>query len=203
MEAQMNFLLEPNVAYLILLSGVLLGLMAIVTPGTGLLEVGSLFCLALAGYAVYNLSFNWWALVILVLSIVPFIYAVQKPKREPYLVLSIFLLVVGSVFMFTVGGWKPAVNPFIALATSVLLSAFLWIAVRKTVQAAAARPAHDLEGLVGSTGEARSKIHGEGSVYIAGEMWSAKSDQTIPAGSSIRVVRREGFILVVEKNQTN
>ena len=195
----MDFLLEPNIAYLILLSGVLLGLMAIVTPGTGLFEVGAFFCLALAGYAVYNLSFNWWALMLLVLSIVPFIYAIQKPKRELYLGFSIFLLVIGSVFMFAVDGWKPAVNPFVALVTSGLLSAFLWIVVRKTVQAASARPVHDLETLVGSIGEARSKIREEGSVYISGEMWSAKSDSLIPEGSSIRVVRREGFILVVEK----
>jgi membrane-bound serine protease (ClpP class) len=196
----MDFLLEPNIAYLILLGGVLLGLMAIVTPGTGLFEIGAFFCLALAGYAVYNLSFNWWALVILVLSIIPFIYAIQKPKRELYLGISIFLLVVGSVFMFAVDGWKPAVNPFVALVTSGLLSAFLWVVVRKTTQAASARPVHDLETLIGSSGEAKSKIHEEGSVYIAGEMWSAKSDSPIPAGSSIRVVRREGFILVVEKD---
>lgn len=196
----MDFLLEPNVAYLILLSGVLLGLMAIVTPGTGLFEVGAFFCLALAGYAVYNLSFNWWALVILVLSIVPFIYAIQKPKRELYLGSSILLLVLGSMFLFAVDGWKPAVNPFVALVTSGLLSAFLWIVVRKTVQAASTRPVHDLETLAGLLGEARSKIHEEGSVYVAGEMWSARSDKAIPAGSSIRVVRREGFILVVEKN---
>jgi membrane-bound ClpP family serine protease len=200
MEAQMNFLLEPNVAYLILLSGVLLGLMAIVTPGTGLFEVGAFFCLALAGYAVYNLSFNWWALVILVLSIVPFIYAVQRPKRELYLGFSILLLVVGSMFLFAADGWMPAVNPFVALVASGLLSAFLWIVVRKTTQAAGARPVHDLETLVGSSGEAKSRIYEEGSVYVAGEMWSARSDQAIPAGSSIRVVRREGFILVVEKN---
>jgi len=196
----MDFLLEPNIAYLILLSGVLLGLMAIVTPGTGLFEVGAFFCLALAGYAVYNLSFNWWALVILVLSIVPFIYAIQKPKRELYLGSSILLLVLGSMFLFAVDGWKPAVNPFVALVTSGLLSAFLWIVVRKTVQAASTRPVHDLETLAGLLGEARSKIHEEGSVYVAGEMWSARSDKAIPAGSSIRVVRREGFILVVEKN---
>ena len=195
----MDFLLEPNVAYLILLSGVLLGLMAIVTPGTGLFEVGAFFCLALAGYAVYNLSFNWWALVILILSIVPFIYAIQKSGRELYLGISILLLVVGSVFLFAVDGWKPAVNPFVALVTSGLLSAFLWIAVRKTTQAAGARPIHDLELLIGSVGEAKSKIQEDGSVYVAGEMWSAKSDSLIPAGSSIRVVRREGFILVVEK----
>ncbi len=195
----MDFLLQPNVAYLILLSGVLLGLMAIVTPGTGLFEVGAFFCLALAGYAVYNLSFNWWALVILVLSIVPFIYAIQKPKREIYLGLSILLLVIGSVFMFAVDGWKPAVNPYIALVTSGLMSTFLWIVVQKTVQAAEAHPVHDLQTLVGAIGEAKSDIHEDGSVYVAGEMWSAKSDSPISDGSSIRVVRREGFILVVEK----
>jgi membrane-bound serine protease (ClpP class) len=199
LEAQMEFLLEPNVAYLILLSGILLGMMALVTPGTGLFEVGAFFCLALAGYAVYNLSFNWWALVILVLSILPFIYAIQRPKRENYLGLSILLLVIGSVFMFAVDGWKPAVNPLVALVTSGLLSVFLWIVVRKTVQAAEARPAHDLEMLVGAIGEARSNVHEDGSVYVAGELWSAKSNNPIPDGSAIRVVRREGFILVVEK----
>ena len=35
---------------------------------------------------------------------------------------------------------------------------------------------------------------------LHGEMWSARSDKAIPAGSPIRVVRREGFILVVEKD---
>jgi membrane-bound ClpP family serine protease len=133
------------------------------------------------------------------LSIVPFIYAIQKPKRELYLGLSIALLVAGSVFLFAVDGWKPAVNPFVAFVASGLMASFLWIAVRKIVQAAGARPTHDLEMLVGSSGEARSNIKEDGSVYIAGEMWSARSDKSISAGSTIRVVRREGFILVVEK----
>jgi membrane-bound serine protease (ClpP class) len=203
MEAQMDFLLEPNVAYLILLSGVLLGLMAIVTPGTGLFEIGAFFCLALAGYAIYNLSFNWWAIVLLGLSIVPFIYSIQKPKREPYLGFSIFLLVIGSVFLFAVDGWKPAVNPFVALVSSGLLSVFLWIVVQKTVQAAGARPVHDLETLVGSSGEARSNIQKDGSVQVCRELWSARSEIFIPAGSTIRVVRREGFILVVEKSNSH
>ncbi|MBI5943349.1 MAG: hypothetical protein HY864_03195 [Chloroflexi bacterium] len=195
----MDILLEPNIAYLILLGGIFLGLMAIVSPGTGVFEVGALFCLALAGYAVYNMSFNWWAIVLLALSIVPFIYSIQKPKRELYLGISILLLVAGSVFLFAVDGWKPAVDPLVSLAASGLVAAFLWIAVRKTVQAAGARPVHDLEALAGLLGEARSRIHQDGSVYVAGELWSARSDKAIPAGSPIRVVRREGFILVVEK----
>jgi membrane-bound serine protease (ClpP class) len=164
-----------------------------------MLEVGAFFCLALTGYTVYNLPFNWWALIILVLSIVPFIYAVQKPKREIYLGLSILLLVIGSVFLFAVDGWKPTVNPVVALIASGFLSAFLWIVVRKTVQAASALPAHNLETLIGKIGDARTAIYTEGSVQVGGEMWSARSDELISAGSKVRVLGRNGFVLVVEK----
>ncbi len=193
----MEFLLEPNVAYLILVAGVMLGFMAIVSPGTGLFEVGAFFCLVLAGYAVYNLSFNWWALVLLVLSLIPFVYAIRKPKRELYLGLSILLLVAGSVFLFPNGGIT-AVNPFVALMASVLMSVFLWVAVRKSIEASAARPSHDLDTLVGKVGEARTRVLDDGSVQVAGELWSARSETAIPAGSSIRVVRRDGFVIVVE-----
>ena len=195
----MDFLLDPNVAYLILLGGVLLAMMSLASPGTGLFEIGAFFCIALAGYAIYNLSFNWWALLLMGLSIVPFVYAIQKPKREIYLALSILLLVIGSVFMFPRTADQAIVNPFVAIIASGLVAGFLWIAVRKSVEATSAKPAHDLAALVGQIGEARTKINDEGSVLVAGEMWSARSDEPIPAGSSIRVLRREGFILIVEK----
>ena len=196
----MEFLLDPNIAYLFLLAGVLLGLMAIITPGTGMLEVGAFFCLALAGYAVYNLSFNLWALIVLILSIIPFVFAIQKPKRERYLALSIVGLVVGSVFLFATDGWQPAVNPMLALISSVLYSGFIWIAVQKTLQAAHERPAHDLSALIGQSGEAKTRIRTEGSVQVAGELWSARSEKSIPSGSTIKVIAREGFVLVVEKS---
>ena len=111
----MDFLLEPNVAYLILLAGVMLGFLALVTPGTGLFEVAAFFCIVLAGYAVYNLSFNWWALVLLLLSVLPFVYAIQKPKRELYLGIAILLLILGSVFMFPSETGPFAVNPAVSV----------------------------------------------------------------------------------------
>jgi len=195
----MDFLLEPNIAYLILLASVLLGFMALVSPGTGLFEIGAFFSIALAGYAVYNLSFNWWALVLLVLSIVPFVYAIQKPKREIYLGLAILLIIVGSMFMFPRIEGKASVNPLVAITASSLVAGFLWIAVRKSIEAGSVRPSHDLEALVGQVGEARTDIHEEGSVQVGGEMWSARSASLIPKGSPVRVVRRDGFVVVVEK----
>lgn len=197
----MDFLLNPNIAYLILLGGVLMVMMALASPGTGLFEIGAFFFIALSGYMIYRLSFNWWALVILSVSIIPFIYALQKPKREMFLALSILLLVIGSVFMFPRTDEQGAVNPVVAILGSALVTGFVWIAVRKTVEAATVRPAHDLQGLVNQTGEARTKVHTEGSVQVAGELWSAKSEKPIAAGSPIRVIRRDGFILIVEKTE--
>jgi membrane-bound serine protease (ClpP class) len=196
----MDFLLDPNVAYLVLLGAVLLAMLSLATPGTGLFEIGAFFCLLLAGYAIYQLSFNWWALILLGLSIVPFVYAIQKPKRELYLALSILLLVFGSVFIFPRTGNQSIVNPFVAIAGSALVAGFLWIAVRKSMEVAGTKPAHSLDNLVGKIGEARTKVEEEGSVQVEGELWSARSEKAIPAGSSIRVLSRDGFVLIVEKH---
>jgi membrane-bound serine protease (ClpP class) len=196
----MDFVLNPNVAYLFLIGGVLLAMLALAAPGTGLIEIAAFFCLVLAAYAVYNLSFNWWALLLLVLSIVPFVYALRKPKRELFLALAILLLILGSVFMFPRTSSSGSVNPLVAVIASTFVAGFLWVAVRKSVEAAGTKPLHDLDRLVGQVGEARTKIEEEGSVLIGGELWSAKSDKAIAAGSPVRVVRRDGFVLIVEKN---
>ena len=196
----MNFLLDPNVAYLLVIGGVLLAMLALAAPGTGLLEVAAFFCMVLAGYAVYNLAFNWWALLLLALSVIPFVYSLQKPKREVFVALSILLLIAGSIFMFQRTANGNTVNPLVAIAASVLVAGFLWVAAQKSAQAASARPMHDLNALVGQVGEARTKVEEEGSVLVAGELWSAKSDKAIAAGSLVRVIRRDGFVLIVEQN---
>ena len=200
----MEFLLNPNVAYVLLVVGFLLALLAIVTPGTGLLEVGALFLLALAGYGVYKLGLNFWALIILVLSVIPFVYAIRKPKREWFLALSILGIVVGSLYLFPSDNWLPVVNPIEAVIMSALVAGFIWFVARKMIQLQALRPKHDLGGLIGQTGEAKTEVHESGSVQVAGELWSARSEKPLPAGSFVRVVAREGFTLVVEQdNQIN
>jgi membrane-bound ClpP family serine protease len=155
--------------------------------------------LVLAGYAVYYLSINLWALIILALSTLPFIYALRKPKREIFLALSILGLVIGSIFLFTNENGGPAVNWILALVSSVLYAGFMWVVVRKTLQAAHAQPTHDLATLIGQVGEAKTRIHEEGSVQVAGELWSAHSKTSIPIGTPVRVVSRQGFILEVSK----
>ena len=79
------------------------------------------------------------------------------------------------------------------------MSGFVWIVAQKAIEADRVRPTHDLEALIGEIGEARSTISDEGSVQVAGELWSAKSEQPIPEGSKVRVLGRDGFSLKVEQ----
>jgi membrane-bound serine protease (ClpP class) len=193
----MNLLFDPNIAYLLLILGSVLLLLAIVTPGTGLLEIGASFLLIIAGYATYHIGFNLWALIVLVLALIPFVYAIQRPKREWALAVSILCLIAGSLYLFPSKGFLPAVNPVLAVVVSLSVAGFLWLVIRKVGAAYHARPLQDLKGLIGQTGEAKTQVHDEGSVQVASELWSARSEKSIPAGSRVRIISREGFVLVV------
>ncbi|HSF81468.1 MAG TPA: NfeD family protein [Anaerolineales bacterium] len=192
-------LLNPNFAYLFLVAGFFLAILAMLTPGTGILEIGALFAFVFAGWAVYNLPINYWALVVLILGVIPFLFAVRRSGQYIYLGLSILALVIGSAYLFRGEvWWQPAVNPVLAAIVSLLTGGFLWIITRKTIEVSLTRPSHDLEALLGLVGEAKTDIHEEGSLQVAGELWSATSSTLIPAGAHARVIGREGFMLQVE-----
>jgi membrane-bound serine protease (ClpP class) len=148
---------------------------------------------------MYNLPINIWALVLLVVGVVPFLLALRKSRRNVFLVIAILSNVIGASFLFKGDAWwQPAVNPILAVIISILTGGYLWIAITKVLEVERSRPAHDANALIGEQGEAKTEIHDEGSVQVDGELWSARSEQVIPPGSRIRVVRRDGFILVVE-----
>ena len=194
----MDLFLNPNVAYLLLVIGLVMAILALFAPGTGLLETGALFAIVLAGYAIYNLPINAWALVVLALGIFPFLLALRKSRQYIYLALSLVALVIGSVFLFRQPDGQPAIHPALAVITSITAVGMLWLMARKGLEAMHRKPAQDLGRLVGMTGKAHTDIAAEGSAYVAGEEWSARSKTRIPAGSAVRVIAREGLVLQVE-----
>ena len=96
----MNFLTDPNIAFVLLVSGFVLATLALFAPGTGLVELGALFALALAAYSLASLPINVWALVILILGVIPFVLAMRKTRHWVFLLIGIAALVVGSIFVF-------------------------------------------------------------------------------------------------------
>ena len=197
----MELLQNPNITYLLLAGGLIFAVLALAAPGTGVLEIGALFVLGLAGWglATYNLPINAWSLVVLMAGLVLFFLAVRRPKQLYLLVISILAVMAGSAFLFRSQTWYiPAVDPFLAATVSLLSGCFFWVAARKVMEAAKTRPVHDLDGLIGAKGEAKTFIFKEGSVQVEGELWSARSDQPIHSGSAVRVLERDGFTLKVE-----
>jgi len=195
----MDILLDPNVAYLILVAGFLVAILALFSPGTGFLELAAILALLLAGYAIYTLPINGWALVVLAVGVFPFLLAVRKSGRWIFLIGSIIALVVGSVFLFRSETGSPAVHPVLAMVVSVITIGFLWVVARKSLEAIEIRPVHDPDALTGAVGVTRTQVHGEGSVYVNGENWSARSPTPIPPNTQVRDDRRDGLMLEVEK----
>ena len=196
-----DFLFDPNIAYLILVGTVLLTMLAVLSPGTGVLEIVALFLWLLSGYIIFSIPINFWALGLLLLGVVLFLLSLRKLRNLVYLGLSIAAVIAGSIFLFDQPGWQPAVNPFLAVIVSIFVAGFVWVVAQRALEAERMIPAHDLQVLIGRVGEARTSINDEGSVQVAGELWSARSDQEIPEGAHVRVVGRDGFSLVVEQIQ--
>ncbi len=194
----MNFLLDPNVAYFLLVFGFLFAVLALFTPGTGILEIGAIFALLLAGYSMLALPINIWALGILILGVFPFLIALKRSHQYWYLVLTIAALVVGTVFMFRTEDGKAAIDPLLAVVVSSVVILVLWVIGRRGIEAISQQPVHDLDRLLGLTGMAGTDIHHEGSLLIGGEEWTAQSKTPIPAGTEVRVVSRAGLVLQVE-----
>jgi membrane-bound serine protease (ClpP class) len=198
---RMEFLQNPNVVYVLLAGGMVFAVLALAAPGTGVLEIVALLILGVAGWSIaaYNMPINWWSLLVLGIGAVLFFFSIRRKQALPLLALSVIAVVLGSAFLFRSENWySPAVNPFLALLVSVLSGVFFWIVGRKAIEASQAQPAHDLEGLIGQTGEAKSSIYREGSVLVNSEMWSAHSDQPIQQGERVRIVGRDGFSLLVQ-----
>lgn len=192
-------LINPDIAYLALVIGFALAILAITAPGTGVLEVLAFALLIFAGYEIANQPFNLWALVLLVVGVFPFMFAVRKSGKWYYLLAAMLAFIIGSVFLFSSDvWWKPVVNPILATFVSILVVGFFWLVVKKGLEALQKRPSHqkDFSKL---SGISRTPIHQEGTVYIGGEEWSAHSKKPIPANKHVKVINKQGFILEVEE----
>jgi membrane-bound serine protease (ClpP class) len=191
-------LIVPNVVYLLLMAGVWLAAMAIVSPGTGLLEVGAVTILVMAGLGALRLPVDLWALGVIGVGVVLFLGALRWRRTALWLVLSALLLSVGSAFLLGMQAGQPAVHPLLAAVISALTVGFFWLSVRRGVLAQRARPLHNPDDLLGQVGDVRSALEPVGSVYVGGELWSARSEHPLTVGTTVRVRGREGLVLLVD-----
>jgi len=101
-----------DVFYLCLVLGLWTAAMALVAPGTGVLEALALLLLAAAGVGMLIWPVNPWAFLPLVLGVAAFVLSfLQRRRAGIWLVVSAILISVGSIFLYENARGGPAVQP--------------------------------------------------------------------------------------------
>ncbi len=194
----MPFLNDPNVVYGLLLVSLLFTVFAVLTPGTGIIELLATALWLATVLGLYQLSLRPWAIVLLLFALLPLLPALRRPHQRGWLALSIALLLGGALFLIRPEQGVVAIHPLWAIAASVAFAALIWFGGQKIVEAQQRPHLLDVEQVVGQIGITRTPVHHTGTVHVAGELWSARSDTPLPSGIRVRVVKREGLILWVE-----
>ena len=194
----MNVLLDPNVAYFLLIGGLVLGIIAIITPGTGFIELGALFTIVLAIYAISNLSVNSWALTIMMLGFIPLFFSGKKNLRKYMIPISGLLVLAGSMFIFRNEEGQTLPNLVLIAVIALIALSILWLFTIKGTEVFKRSPSFNLNTLLGQETLAITDIHEEGTIHINGEDWTAHSASLIPAGAMVRIIDRKGLILIVQ-----
>jgi len=197
----MAYLLNPNIAYFLVVIGITLLDLSMINPKATILKVGMTFCLIAAGLELFYLRVNPWAFLVVALSPLPFVIAVRQQRpQNPLFLISIFMLAIGSYFLFVDQDYRPVVSGPAAFV-SILCVAIIWISTERLRNVEGVRSKNDPDSVVGLLGEVQTDIekYSAGSVLIEGEVWQARSKEPISAGSTVRVLRQDGFWLTVKK----
>jgi membrane-bound serine protease (ClpP class) len=199
-EQVLSVLVNPNVAFLLLALGIQLVLVELSAPGGWVAGFLGVLCLALAAYAMRVLPLNWLGLVLIGTSFILFFLDVKTPGVEALTFVGVGTLVAGALILFNVPAGSPygRISVPLVVATSLAIGAFFAFIVAKGLRAQRARPATGVELLVGRLGVVRTPLDPEGTVRVAGELWTARSeDGPLAEGEQVEVVAVEGLRLRV------
>ena len=221
-ERFVDFISNPNIAFLLLTLGSLGLVFEMLTPGAIGPGVAGIICLGLGFLALGNLPFNWAGVAFIILAIVLAALEIFVSGFGALGIGAAVSLVVGGLLLFgDFGGGKiaPPGFPQVSVSRWVLvgvgggvLIAASYLAYetilsrmgRRRIGAASGgtgSDGHSSPGhLIGQTGMVTSALQPRGVVALADETWSGVSNDglTIPAGHRVRVVAVSGLVLTVE-----
>jgi membrane-bound serine protease (ClpP class) len=196
----LNYISDPNIAYILMLVGIYGLLFEFYSPGIGLPGVAGGICLILAFYAMHTLPLNIAGIALIGLALVLFILELVTPTHGILGIGAAVALLLGSMMLIKPGAefdWAR-----ISLGTiipAVLGSALLTMLIAGMgLRAQSKKVLTGAEGLVGDTGKALTDLSPAGTVFIQGERWQADSETGfVSKGSPVRVVAVEGLRLRV------
>lgn len=192
-------LVDPNIAFLLLLIGLIGITLEILSPGAIVPGVLGSVALVLGLIGALQLPVAAAGLALLVLAFVLIVAEAHLPTGGLLGVLGIAALIAGGLLLFDDGDGGEAVSPWVAVPVAIVLGGGL-IAVGQRVMTARRREVMTgQEELIGSTGKVRVALDPVGQVFVQGALWRARADgdERIAVGGAVRVEAIDGLTLIV------
>ena len=196
----LNVITDPNVAYVLMMLGMLGLFFELSNPGVILPGVIGGISLILAFFAFQSLPINYAGLLLILFGIVLLVAEIKIVSHGILAIGGIVSMALGSLMLFDapevgfrVSWW--VIGPTVAGTAGV----FLFV-VAAGVRALGRPPSTGSEGLVGKTATVRERLGPEGQVVVSGEIWRAIAEgEPLEPGARVRIVGVDGLTLRVAK----
>ena len=193
----MDFLLDANVVYIVLMLGLWISAAGAYIPGTGVAEITGAGLIIGALVLLGGLATNWIAVIALIIgAALFFLLPLLKSEWELFAIAGLVAQAAASFFLFS----DAAVSPLL-IGTGAALA---WL-YHRAVLRALIRQRQELSStqkdafLVGARGRVMGNIEDRLTVQVNGELWTARSRSRLDSGADIVVTQQDGLELRVEK----
>ncbi len=203
-EKLLGVLVNPNIVFILLTIGVQAILIELSAPGGWAAGTVGVISLALAAYGLGVLPVNWAGLVIMAVSFVLFVLDVKAATHGALTTAGIITFIIGALILFN-SARTPAyqhVSVPLVVAVGILIGASFGVIVGFAVKMLKESGYDSLTLQTGGIGRAVTALEPVGQVRYQGQIWTAEArqlDDKIAAGETVRVLRREGLRLIVQR----
>lgn len=199
-------LADPNIAFLLFVAGAILVAVELVHPNliTGVVGAVALI-LAFVGFG--NLPTNIAGLLLLILGFVLFVLETQIASHGLLTIAGIVAIVVGSSVLYSVSPPPPGppvqVAPAVTLVVAGTAGAVMGLVAIAAVRSRRMRATPGTIGspiALGSEGVVQAPLAPTGTVYLAGETWSARTpdERLVPRDTPVRLLGFDNLVALVE-----
>ena len=200
-ERLLHVLASPDVAVILLMAGMLGLYVEFTQPGMVLPGVVGAACLLLGAIALQILPFSWLGLILFGGGLALLVAEVMIHSYGVLFALGIACLLAGGLMIFDL----PEASDLRVSFWTVLLPAVTGMAVFGAIvvfgvgRALRRRQVAGVGEMIGLIGVAPDGLAPSGSVFVRGEYWTARADQTVAPGERVEVIAVEGLRLRVRK----
>jgi membrane-bound serine protease (ClpP class) len=189
---------NPNVALILMLIGVYGLLFEFLNPGAIAPGLIGAISLLVALYALHLLPINYAGAALVLLGIGLMVAEAHIGAFGVIGVGGITAFVIGAIMMFPSGTPGFELSPAVIAATVIATASLFLLVLSMLLRSRKRLVVTGKEALLGAEGEAVAWLGEDGRVRIRGEIWRARAAKPLQPGTRVKVVDRDGLVLIVE-----